>query len=519
MFLPRPVTLLKTIQRRTATAALALAGALTPAVAHAVPATAADFQIRYWTVDDDGDTRAMTQQDLQQFVNAARCECNQLIRVQITLQSASGQAFDQDRIRAFAGSNCASGQAGVGMFNDRCVVLDDLPPSGFTTGPIFEFPMIWLSSGIASSDAQTLGEATPKNSCDSGVGEGGIWICVENGTQSECQAEEFIIQGTQNQIVTTQDPTMGGSSGAIIYDYQPPQSLPVEFSTAGGDGAVVVSWDAQSSGDLGYRVLCADADGNPLPQHGTSGPNVGAENQGQIYFTPTNLCPDGPFDSTPEGTEDNPEGEDDGGTDDGGTDDGGTDDGGTTGFGADWGDNPEYGSPFAGGGTASMTSDSGSTSGGDFTTSGDSSTSGATTGTGGDTGGDSTSGSGSSSGGELPSSGIESLDWAYVCSGHIASNGASARIEDLENDTEYQFLVVAYDVAGNPIAASEVLSGTPRETTDLWEQCEAAGGICGEGGFCNCSTDGDLPPVPTALFALIALGMVRRRSGLARSAS
>jgi hypothetical protein len=73
-----------------------------------------------------------------------------------------------------------------------------------------------------------------------------------------------------------------------------------------------------------------------------------------------------------------------------------------------------------------------------------------------------------------------------VCSEHLGFNSREARIEGLENGKTYQFVVVAYDKAGN-FVASEGVMATPVPTNGLWDQCEAQGNICGEGWNCNVS--------------------------------
>ncbi len=93
-----------------------------------------------------------------------------------------------------------------------------------------------------------------------------------------------------------------------------------------------------------------------------------------------------------------------------------------------------------------------------------------------------------------------------MCSNHLGENQAKARISGLDNDVPYQVLVVGYDAVGNPVMASKVMMGTPRATTDLWEQCEAQGGVCGEGGFCSCHAT---PAQPRSQgLALLGLGLL-----------
>jgi MYXO-CTERM domain-containing protein len=62
-----------------------------------------------------------------------------------------------------------------------------------------------------------------------------------------------------------------------------------------------------------------------------------------------------------------------------------------------------------------------------------------------------------------------------------------------------------------------ILQGTPIETYDLWEQCEADGGICGQSGYCNVSVDTDGLAVFSAIavLGLGGLGVRRRRKKVA----
>jgi MYXO-CTERM domain-containing protein len=479
-----------------------------PAVAHAVPPAAADFQIRYYVTDADGDrSRLMTQQDFNQFVNQARCECGQNIQVEILLRSQSGQAFDQQRIRTYVGNQCGQGQQGNNDQNRACVLLEDQLPNFYTKTAVLQFAPIWLSTGVANGSSQSIAEAEPYASCETGQGEGGIWICVENGTQTDCQSDEFIITGTQNNNVpagsnpgsTGTNGTMTGSMGGIRFDYDPPISVPDNYRTSEGDGAVVIEWDFEVTGDIsGYRVLCANADGSPVDGKGSDGPSLTDENNGTIYFTGENLCPDGALGQG--GGENTPDGGTGTGTG-GGSDSGGADTGdifGTTSAGL-------YDDDF-GDGAAAIFATTG-TSGG-MGSSSTASTSGvSTTSTG---GGASTSGGDTDGTVDVPAGeGIRSLGWEYVCSSHLPQNSQRARVDGLDNGREYIFMVVAYDTAGNPIEASDVIRATPRETIDLWEACELQGDICGDGGFCACTTDDT--PRPAAWWAVGLLALVRRR--------
>ncbi|MCY1054224.1 DUF4215 domain-containing protein [Nannocystis sp. SCPEA4] len=103
------------------------------------------------------------------------------------------------------------------------------------------------------------------------------------------------------------------------------------------------------------------------------------------------------------------------------------------------------------------------------------------------------------------SQGMLELDWDYVCSGHLALGTKSVRINGLENGKEYNFMLVPYDLFGNPAPLKTIARGIPVATNDLWEQCEIDGGICGASGYCNV---GDDDSNGLALFtALAALGL------------
>jgi MYXO-CTERM domain-containing protein len=259
---------------------------------------------------------------------------------------------------------------------------------------------------------------------------------------------------------------------------------------------VLITWKLLTTGDVnGYRVLCADEDGNPLPGKGLDPPPLSQINIGKLYFTKDNLCPNGPFgEDVPQDTT--------GGTDSGGSDSGSGSDSGTGGS--------DSGTGTSGGvvdidddiidGFLHASSDSSGSATSVSTTLGVTDSSGS--GSGGDTGST-----------EIPSDGIMSMKWDYVCSGHIGGTSHEAKITGLENGKTYQFAIVAYDLAGNPVVASGdlPLTASPRETIDFWEQCEADGNVCGDGGFCNCSVEDDDRSDALWLGALAGFAALRRR--------
>ncbi|MCA9693657.1 MAG: DUF4215 domain-containing protein [Myxococcales bacterium] len=112
----------------------------------------------------------------------------------------------------------------------------------------------------------------------------------------------------------------------------------------------------------------------------------------------------------------------------------------------------------------------------------------------------------------LPTSGLRSLLWDYVCSEHLAALTNSVRIDGLDNTKSYDFLVVAYDKFGNPRTVNVLEDFQPRETFDLWELCEADGDVCGDGGFCRVGERTGLAGLLALLPGLVALRRRRRRS-------
>ena len=489
--------------------------------AAAAPPTEADFQIYYFITNRDGSRgRQMTQQDMVDFafINRARCECGQKIITRVTFQ---GGAVDQDQVNAYVGQNCADAQANAGIGNFApCAQLTSATPQAFQSGPEYAFDPIFLAYGVTGD--QGISVAEPAGNCEGGVeGEGGLWMCSGVNT---CQMGDFFMTGMANINV----PGMG-----IRYDFQPPVNPPTNFAVSAGDQAVNITWEVTAVPESGYRVLCADENGNPIGSPHAAELEEQREAvsimNGTVYFTPDNICPDGVF------------GEDNYG--EGATGDG---DGDATGDGD--------GDMATGDGDGDMATGDGD---GDTTT--------------GDGDGDMATGDGDGDCGGLagcacvtdedcaadellcvdeicqlegcatgelgcacdaeggcadglecdndfcvePAVGIETLDWSYVCSPHLGFNNREARIEGLENGKTYQFVVVAYDRAGNAVA-SEVISGTPTETRGLWEECEAAGNICGEGW--NCSVQDDTPRSLGWMFGALGLlglgcgiGLRRRR--------
>lgn len=443
--------------RARATFGLVALAALLHGEALAAPPSEADFRITYFPTDEYGVRREtqLSTYEMNSLIGQARCECDQKLVVRIGRDTSSGNVVDAVQINAHVGQQCGTAQAmpGVSPYAP-CVQVASGLPAVFQNAPEFPFSPIWLAYGVVG-DVQSIDSAEPDGTCDSFNGQGGVWMCAGN---TECTMGNFFMQGTSNFNVGE-----GGTPQGVAFDFVPPLTAPTNFAASPGDGAVEISWDASSIADIsGYRVLCADAAGNALDIFDYERPKASDLVTGQHYFTRDNLCPGGKFgeDYDPEGDDWADEGETDTGTETGET---GTD-------------------------TSTDTTDT------TDTTTDTSETSTETGDTGTDTGGDPTN------------EGLLSLDWDYVCSSHIAAASQSYRIEGLENGIDYKFLVVAYDVAGNPVevAEADVIEARPVETYGLWEQCEELGNVCGEPGFCSVVE----PTRTSLLFGLLGLGLV-----------
>ncbi|MEZ4383260.1 MAG: hypothetical protein R3A79_18170 [Nannocystaceae bacterium] len=457
------------------------------------------FDIRYYVTDGEGNrVRQMTKNDMQYFVNQARCECGQKIDSQVRILN-TGTTYAQILIDGFIGTQCATAETSFNPQFKRCTKFSSTQTNNYVSGQGVAFAPIWLVSGIVEAGEGTNDElrhpdlATPASTCSGPTGEGGIWLCGQSDSVAGCQAEEFFIQGATNKNYPE-----GESSKGITADFQPPQSLPLASSidASVGDSAVVVTWTLPTGGTdaYGFRVLCEEADtGLPGVEGVAADPGIAANSYGTIYYTKENLCPDGPF-WEPDGWDDSTTG----GTDtDGTTTDGTTTDGTTTD--TDTTDGTTTDGTTTDGTTTDGTTTDGTTT--DGTTTDTDTTDGTTTG-------------GSDSGvcpEDRPASGVCSLKWDYICSEHLAKNTNSTRIKGLENGKKYNFLLVAYDQSGNPISVGKIDNIEPVQTNDLWEQCEEDGDVCGRAGFCDVDPERSAGGGLALLAGLVLLTAAGRR--------
>ncbi len=104
---------------------------------------------------------------------------------------------------------------------------------------------------------------------------------------------------------------------------------------------------------------------------------------------------------------------------------------------------------------------------------------------------------GSSAVAALPQ-GLVDLDPAFVC-GQAETTATSLRIEGLENDVEYNVVLLSVDRFGNPTGTYFTSTLTPKPVTDFWEDMIDRGGKI-DGGFClMAQTYGNDSPLTQAL--------------------
>ncbi len=417
----------------------ALACLASEAHADPLPITADLLDITYSTVDPETDeSRSLTGIDRALYLNRARCDCGQPLRAEVRLRPALDRnELDYTKLI----------QTFLGTHCDTAEV-----------DPLGEFRRCaMLASGtLPWYDARPLDDFHPLFLA-SGVALSSGEIrganeetMLEFGCGDRFQGEGGLWLCAQTNassgcqpdefIVKPDDPGTPGSPPSLHYDFSAPTLMPTQLTAVIADRGVQLRWDARPGDINGYRVLCERADGTPAGGQAFDPPGAISEADGKHYYNAHNLCGDQPYLTYQ--TAQPPAG--DGTCGDGVRDPGEACD--------DGDDNDDSGLCRT---DCSL----------------------------------------------AVSAELHALDWAYLCSDHIEYNERSANIYGLENGVDYNFVLVAYDAAGNPRATPIVARAAPDGAFDPLPGAPPA-------SDCDCRSDAD-PPWSLAL--LLALGLRRRR--------
>lgn len=407
----------------------------------------ADFSVSYYVTDESGEiVRPMVERDLRQSINRARCECGQRIGVQV--KAKDGADLDTSaRIQAFIGTHCPTAESTLAGQFLRCGVLADVLAANYVQGVTSAFHPAFLAFGVdpSSPTRDVLGAET-----------------MLGGACGEVTGETslWMCDPAANSTADCQpDEFFYGSDGAlsqlsgiatIAYDFLPPLLAVSNLSVEPGDGGVTLHWDVPSSGDIqGFRVLCEEAATGASPDLDFPTPELGEVPDGNHYFTAGNLCGDAPFSTVKAAPE-----------------------------------------AIADPGTCG----NGVVEAGEACDDGD------------DNGPEGLCDEGC----ELRvSPSLHALDWDRVCSDHITFNSEGVAVHGLENGKAYNFVLVSYDLFGNPRVQGRVVTATPDGS--LPGPDGGLEGIGGEGCACAAGESGGAGVVALSLGALLGLARRRRR--------
>lgn len=366
---------------------LALALTAVPSLARAELPDPAVFPVRFSVLDPNGQVvREMTDDDLNGYVNLARCECGQSIRAELSMVPP-GAPDPAQQVNAYVGPACDLAEADPdGQFRP-CGALTGNAAATFAGGIAVDVHPLFLGRGIADIEHRHVSDpaAVVSAGCAGLFGDAGVWLCapLENG-QSGCQTDDFFREPQPK----------------IRFDFIPPLATPGEFTAEPGDRSVRLQWSGESGDIHGYRILCADASGAPIPELAVDPPSPTEPADGTSYVTAHDLCGGQPFTSVMISDPGAPAGT---------CGDGVLDEGEAC-------DDPIRGDDHLCAADCTL---------------------------------------------RVPAE-LYALDWGYVCSDHIRFEEREAAIGGLENGKEYQFVLVTHDRHGNPRAFTRLAVATPR---------------------------------------------------------
>ena len=410
----------------------------------------ADFSVSYYVTDESGEVvRPMVERDLRQSINRARCECGQQIGVQV--KAKDGAELDTSaQIQAFIGTQCATAETAIAGQFLRCGVLAKELGAKFVQGVTGAFHPAFLASGVdpSSPTRDVLGAET-----------------TLGGACGEVTGETslWMCDPSANSTINCQtDEFFYGSDGAlsqlsgiptIAYDFMPPLLAVSNLSVEPGDGGVTLHWDVPSSGDIaGFRVLCEEAATGASPGLDFPTPELGDLPDGTHYFTAGNLCGDAPFSTVKTAPQDVSE--------------------------------PDV----CGNGVveAGEACDDGEDNGPE--------------------------GLCDEACKLRVSPSLHALDWDHVCSDHVTFSSKGMTVHGLENGKAYNFVLVSYDLFGNPRVHDQVVSATPDGSLPSPDGgLEGIEGIGGEGCGCAAGESGGAGVLALSLGVLLGLARRRRR--------
>ncbi|WP_096330534.1 MYXO-CTERM sorting domain-containing protein [Nannocystis exedens] len=403
----------------------------------------ADFSVSYYVTDESGEfVRPMVERDFYSSLNRARCECGQQVGIQV--QAKDGAELDlAAKIQAFVGTECAEAESSiVGQFL-RCGALADALAATFAQGVTGAFHPAFLASGVdpSSPTRDVAGaETILGNACD-GLFEGETSLWM-------CDPGANNTAGCQpEEFFYGPDSALSQLSAipTLKFDFQPPLLDVENLTVEPGDGGVELHWDLPASGDIqGFRVLCEEAATGASPGLDFPTPELAEVPTSNHYFTAGNLCGDRPFSTVKAAP-------------------------------ADVTDPGKCGNGVVEAGEAC---DDGDDNG--------------------------PAGLCDESCGLRVSPSLHALDWDHVCSDHLPFSSKGAAIHGLENGKTYNFVLVSYDVFGNPRVHGRVVAATPDESFP-----GVGGGLEGEGCACAAGDSGGPGVLSLSLVAL--LGLARRR--------
>lgn len=396
-----------------------------------------DISVTYYVTDERGEAvRPMTDKERRMSLNRARCECGQKIGVRIEAQPDFTDPATP--LRAFVGTLCATAENAVaGQFLPCGRLADELAPA-FEQGVWATFHPAFLTSGVAPG-SPTREIADP----DVLVGDAHCGPMEGEAGLWMCSPQDNATAGCQGEeFFLGANKAAESGPPTLALDYQPPLLEVYDLTAKTGNGSVELRWEVASSGDIqGFRVLCEEAGSGAVPP-GFDFPTPGLTDlpTQTHYYTAGNLCGDGPFstvESLPREVTD-PDTCGNGVVEaDEACDDG-------------YDNNPE--------GLCDEDCQL------------------------------------------RVSPSLHALDWRHLCSDHISFSTKSVVIDGLDNGKTYNFVLVPYDLVGNPIAHDRVMTVTPGEDLGL-----------GPDFGCGCVTS----PKGHGLFAMslvtFVLSTLRRR--------